>query len=121
MQGYLYVILGGQLYDNIEDGIQDSYSRSMVLVAIAVITLAAILAGWLIFRLLVRRLGMLSQAMHSFSEQNLDHCRSDLQQPATAPCLKMRLICWPRRLSECQKKSACSLKCFAKQIRPAGS
>nr|WP_272873600.1 HAMP domain-containing sensor histidine kinase [Aliamphritea spongicola] len=60
----------------------------MVLVAIAVITLAAILAGWLIFRLLVRRLGMLSQAMHSFSEQNLDHCRSDLQQPATAPLPK---------------------------------
>ncbi|MBN3564232.1 ATP-binding protein [Aliamphritea spongicola] len=88
LQGYLYVILGGQLYDNIEDGIQDSYSRSMVLVAIAVITLAAILAGWLIFRLLVRRLGMLSQAMHSFSEQNLDHCRSDLQQPATAPLPK---------------------------------
>ncbi|WP_261842817.1 sensor histidine kinase [Aliamphritea ceti] len=80
LQGYLYVILGGQLYDNIEDGIQDSYSRSMVLVAIAVITLAAILAGWLIFRLLVRRLGMLSLAMHSFSEQNLDHCPVNQQQ-----------------------------------------
>jgi signal transduction histidine kinase len=72
LQGYLYVVLGSEVYDGIEDGIQSSYSRSMILVTILVITLAAAVIGVLIFNLLVRRLNKLSQKMQGFSELTLD-------------------------------------------------
>lgn len=71
LQGYLYVILGGRVYDNIEDGIEHSYSRSMVLLAIAVISIAAVLVGALVFSLLVRRLSHLSLQMQQFSLSGL--------------------------------------------------
>ncbi|MGY8873139.1 MAG: ATP-binding protein [Pseudomonadales bacterium] len=72
LQGYLYVVLGSEVYDGIEDGIQSSYSRSMILVTILVITLAAAVIGVLIFNLLVRRLNKLSHKMQGFSELTLD-------------------------------------------------
>lgn len=72
LQGYLYVVLGSEVYDGIEDGIQSSYSRSMILVTIFVITLAAAVVGALVFNLLVRRLNKLSHKMHGFSELTLD-------------------------------------------------
>lgn len=72
LQGYLYVVLGSEVYDGIEDGIQSSYSRSMILVTILVITLAAAIIGVVIFSLLVRRLNKLSQKMQGFSELTID-------------------------------------------------
>ncbi|WP_293269015.1 ATP-binding protein [Neptunomonas sp.] len=71
LRGYLYVVLGSEVYDNIEDGIQSSYSRTMALITITVITFAAAIIGVLIFSLLVRRLNTLSQKMHGFSELTL--------------------------------------------------
>ncbi|GAA6152690.1 sensor histidine kinase [Pseudoteredinibacter isoporae] len=84
LQGYLYVILGGQAYDNIGDGLKDSYSRTMVFTAIALITLVAVLTGLLVFRLLVRRLSALSHKMHNFARHELPQVATDPIQQAVA-------------------------------------
>ena len=71
LQGYLYVILGGEVYDNIEDSLHNSYSRIMLFISILLIVLAAAISGILIFNLLVRRLSSLSQRMEDFSNTEL--------------------------------------------------
>lgn len=72
LQGYLYVILGGEVYDNIEDGLNNSTSRTMVFISILVIVLAALITGIILFRVLVRRLSHLSQRMQSFTDTELN-------------------------------------------------
>lgn len=84
LQGYLYVILGGQAYDNIGDGLKDSYSRTMVFAATALITLVAVLTGLLVFRLLVRRLSALSHKMHNFVRHELPQVTTDPVKQAVA-------------------------------------
>lgn len=84
LQGYLYVILGGEAYDNIEDGLKNSYSRSMVLAAIVLITLVAVVTGLLVFRILVRRLTALSRQMHNFVRHELPQVATDPVQQAVA-------------------------------------
>lgn len=84
LQGYLYVILGGQAYDNIGDGLKDSYSRTMVFAATALITLVAVLTGLLVFRLLVRRLTALSHKMHNFARHELPQVAADPIKQAVA-------------------------------------
>jgi len=73
LQGYLYVILGGAKYDALEDGLGNSYSRAMMVVAVVLISLAAVISGILVFHLLVRRLSRLSQRMDEFSQQHLSN------------------------------------------------
>ena len=92
LQGYLYVILGGQVYDDFEDGIQDSYSRSMLLIAITVITLAAILSGLLTFKLLVGRLNNLSRSMQKFSEAQIDQYDLAKQSLTSSPKDEIELL-----------------------------
>lgn len=70
LQGYLYVVLGGQAYDKIEDGLKTSYSRSMVFSVIFMIVIAAVVIGLLVFKLLVRRLSLLSIRIQDFSESS---------------------------------------------------
>ncbi|MGB1236564.1 MAG: sensor histidine kinase [Pseudomonadales bacterium] len=69
--GYLYVVLGGQVYDQLEDSLQNSYSRLLLLLAIAVISVAAIFVGVLVFHFLVRRLAWLSRRMQRFGSEHL--------------------------------------------------
>ncbi|MCV6613503.1 MAG: hypothetical protein OIF35_00900, partial [Cellvibrionaceae bacterium] len=84
LQGYLYVILGGKAYDNIEDGLNDSYSRTMVLTLILLISIVAVVTGLFVFRLLVQRLSRLSRKMHSFVQHELPQVSSDPIQQAIA-------------------------------------
>lgn len=70
LQGYLYVVLGGHTYDQLEDRLQDSYSGTMFLAIIVMITLIAVVIGLLLFHMLVRRLNLLTGRMQQFAEQH---------------------------------------------------
>lgn len=65
--GYLYVILGGQTYDQLANDISDSYAgTSQRYAAAAIIGLTAII-GLLVFNVLTRRLKRLSSEMQRVS------------------------------------------------------
>ncbi|MGH1370974.1 MAG: sensor histidine kinase [Cellvibrionaceae bacterium] len=72
LQGYLYVILGGQLYDNAQKSIEGSYIRQQSAAAIAVIVIASLLIGVILFRRLTMPLAALSTKMNNFSGFNHD-------------------------------------------------
>lgn len=68
LEGYLYVILGGEKYDTIAQKIQDSFIlRISGWMIIAAITLTTIV-GLLIFALLTRRLKKLTAVMEAFKK-----------------------------------------------------
>jgi signal transduction histidine kinase len=69
LQGYLYVILGGEHYQGMVELLRDSYifrSNSLVLLAALVI---ALLAGLLVFALLTRRLRRLTYDIRKYSDK----------------------------------------------------
>ncbi len=72
LEGYLYVVLGGQTYEALSRDIGNSYvGRTSFVVAIAiVVTTAAI--GLLVFGLLTRRLKKLSGEMRRISDSDFD-------------------------------------------------
>jgi signal transduction histidine kinase len=68
LEGYLYVILGGEQYDTISHKIQNSFIlRVSSWLVIAAILFAGII-GLLIFSLLTRRLRKLAAGMHAFKQ-----------------------------------------------------
>lgn len=67
LEGYLYVILGGQTYDSIIQKIQGSYILRMSIRIIAVSLVVALAAGLIIFAFLTRRLKRLSTVMDRYS------------------------------------------------------
>ncbi len=67
LQGYLYVILGGQLYDNAQKSIEGSYISQQSAAAIGVIVVASLLIGIVLFRRLTMPLAALSKKMNNFS------------------------------------------------------
>ncbi|MEH6577532.1 MAG: ATP-binding protein [Amphritea sp.] len=109
LQGYLYVILGGRVYDNIEDSIETSYSRAMVLLAITVIIIAAVLVGALIFSLLVRRLSQLSQQMQRFTETGLQGPVDDVPQ-AEVPLARDEIDLLAQNFTRMSDKISCQLE-----------
>ena len=82
LEGYLYVILGGQTYEALSRDIGSSYvGRMSIYVAIAVVLAAAIL-GLLVFGLLTRRLKKLSVEMRRVSDSGFEQAPSI--QPSAA-------------------------------------
>ncbi len=72
VEGYLYVILGGQAYEALADDIGDSYTgRASAAMILAIIVLTAII-GLLVFGLLTRRLKALSHAVRQASESGFE-------------------------------------------------
>ena len=67
LEGYLYVILGGETYDSIIKMIQGSYILRISIWMIAVSVLVALFAGLLIFALLTRKLKRLTAVMDGFA------------------------------------------------------
>lgn len=70
LQGYLYIILGGQQYTSVVDLLQDSYifrSNSLVLLLALVI---ALVAGLAIFSLLTKRLGRLTESINHYYDES---------------------------------------------------
>ncbi len=66
LEGYLYVILGGETYDSIIQKIQGSYILRLSIRVITISLLVALVAGLLIFGFLTRRLKRLTAAMDEY-------------------------------------------------------
>lgn len=63
LEGYLYVVLGGQRYETLAADISNSYVlRTSAMVALAIVIFTALL-GFIVFRLLTKRLRRLSSEM----------------------------------------------------------
>ena len=70
LEGYLYVILGGETYDSIVHKLKGSYILRLSAWTIAASLLVALAAGLLIFALLTGRLRRLNKAMDDFRRGN---------------------------------------------------
>ncbi|MEJ2361639.1 MAG: ATP-binding protein [Gammaproteobacteria bacterium] len=79
LQGYLYVVLGGQAYDSVVDMLQSSYMLRLWIGAIVVSLLIAGLAGFVLFRHLTRRVQTLALGMEQFKQSDFQH---SIQLPA---------------------------------------
>lgn len=70
IEGYLYVILGGEEFDSVAQRLEGSYIlRVSMWVAVATL-LFALLAGLVLFKLMTRRLRMLALAMETFKRSD---------------------------------------------------
>lgn len=63
LEGYLYVVLGGQTFEALASDIGDSYVSRASASAVAAIALLTALIGFLVFRLLTKRLNRLACEM----------------------------------------------------------
>ena len=68
LEGYLYIILGGESYDNVMEKLKGSYILQVSFWAILAVIAFAVTAGFLVFAFLTRRLKKLAQAMDDFKE-----------------------------------------------------
>jgi signal transduction histidine kinase len=72
--GYLYVVLGGSQYELIAAQVSGSDKQRMIAAGIALLMLAAFIAGTLLFSFLTRRLRKLEADVTEFTEPHLqDH------------------------------------------------
>lgn len=70
MEGYLYIILGGEEVDSIAQMLEGSYIARFTLWGVATSLLVALLAGLLIFFVLTGRLRKLSELMSGYADQD---------------------------------------------------
>ena len=68
VEGYLYVILGGEEYDSVAQMLQGSYILRLSTWAAVAGLLFALLAGLLIFNILTRRLRRLTSSVEAFKQ-----------------------------------------------------
>lgn len=80
-QGWLYVILGGEIYDSIAAKMKDSYILRFTTTWILVSVLVSIITGLLLFAFLTRRIRRLTRAMDAYGQYLTD----DSAQPGPAP------------------------------------
>jgi two-component system OmpR family sensor kinase len=73
LQGYLYIVLGGQTYDSVVDILESSYMLRLWTGSVGVSLLIASLAGLLIFRHITRRLRQLADGMEEFKSNDFKH------------------------------------------------
>ena len=78
LQGYLYIVLGGQHYDSVVELLNSSYMLRLWTGAIGVSLLIASIAGFVIFRVITRRLRQLADGMEQFKQ-------NDFKQSVTLP------------------------------------
>lgn len=70
LEGYLYVILGGEHYDNVTEMLAGSYILRISTLGLAASLLVALVAGLLLFAWLTRRLTRLSRTLQTFTADN---------------------------------------------------
>jgi two-component system OmpR family sensor kinase len=66
LQGYLYIVLGGEKYDDIVQLLRDSYILDSALIVLLAALVTALLCGLFIFALLTRRLRSLGNTMRKY-------------------------------------------------------
>ena len=69
-EGYLYVVLGGQKYEQLASNIGDTYAAKSSVTAIAIIALFTAIVGLLVFGLLTRRLKKLNSEMQRITDSH---------------------------------------------------
>lgn len=72
LEGYLYVVLGGQTYETLSSDIGSSYVGKISFYAAIAIVVATAIIGLLVFGLLTRRLKKLSGEMRRVSDSDFD-------------------------------------------------
>ncbi len=72
VQGYLYIVLGGEQYEYIAGMIGSSYILNSALVVLLVALVAALGGGLLVFAVLTRRLRLLGNIMRCYSGEQPD-------------------------------------------------
>jgi len=72
LEGYLYVVLGGQTYEALANDIEDSYVGRMSAIAVVIIAVLTLGVGLVVFGFLTRRLKRLGHAMRRVSESNFE-------------------------------------------------
>jgi len=72
LQGYLYIVLGGEQYDNVAQMLGHSYILDAALMVLLVALSAALLGGLIIFALQTRRLRVLGSVMRRYAGENQD-------------------------------------------------
>ncbi len=70
LQGYLYVIIGGEIYDSILEGLSSSNNLQQFALFTATGLLVLLLASALLFRVLTRPLSRLSEDMDKISDEH---------------------------------------------------
>lgn len=73
LEGYLYIVLGGETYDSIFKLLESSYLLRSWLIAILISVIIASLIGYLLFRYITRRVFILSNAMEEFKKTDFTH------------------------------------------------
>jgi signal transduction histidine kinase len=81
-QGYLYVVLRGEMYDFVDAFAQGGYVARLSAWAVAATLAFGLLAGLIVFRLLTRRLQRLTAAMDSFRLSDFSEPAHYQQKPA---------------------------------------
>ena len=73
LQGYLYIIIGGEIYDGIVDLLQQSHILSLAVWSLAMAMLFGLLVILILFALLTRPLRRLTQDMQQFRQEGFEH------------------------------------------------
>jgi signal transduction histidine kinase len=81
LEGYLYVVLGGQTYEALSRDIGSTYVGRMSLYVALAVVLAAAIVGLLVFGLLTRRLKKLSVEMRRVSDSGFEQAPT-IEPPA---------------------------------------
>ena len=68
LEGYLYVVLGGQRFDELASDIRGSYVRKLSAFSMAAVVAVALVVGLLVFGLLTRRLARLRRVVGQFTD-----------------------------------------------------
>ena len=72
LQGYLYIVLGGEQYDDVVHMLGNSYIFDSSLLVLMVALAAALLSGLIIFGLQTQRLRLLANVMRSYASNGRD-------------------------------------------------
>lgn len=80
LQGYLYIVLGGEQYDDVVQMLGNSFILDSALAVLLVALVAALLAGLMIFALQTRRLRLLGSVMRRYASENRDE-RTAIRYP----------------------------------------
>lgn len=71
LQGYLYIILGGEEYAGVAGMLKDSYILRIMIWGVAISIIVAFLIGLMVFSLMTRRLRNLTRQMNNSVEKNI--------------------------------------------------
>jgi signal transduction histidine kinase len=89
LQGYLYIIIGGEKYDDVVTLLQDSHITYLGVGLVASIVIFGLFVSLILFRFLTRPLSKLSQNMDDFSERGFDH---PISSQVSTQCLDSELM-----------------------------